>query len=157
MGLTQKEFHKLHFRSMIRTPKTTAEWDAYYQLRFEILRAPWGQALGSEKTDGETAHQHFAYFNDQQQIIGVIRLDNCAAQTGQIRFMAVADAAQRSGIGRLLMQFVEEKAREQKLNKMILHAREQALPFYRKLGYQYLERSHLLFGEIQHHLMFKEI
>lgn len=142
---------------MIRTPDTPAEWDAYYQLRYDILRAPWGQVPGSEKTTDETTQQHFAYFDEQQLIIGVIRLDSCDAQTGQIRFMAVAENAQRSGIGRLLMQFTEEKAREMKLAKLILHAREQALAFYTKLGYQYVAQSHLLFGEIQHHLMSKEI
>jgi hypothetical protein len=55
------------------------------------------------------------------------------------------------------MQFAENKAREIKLTKIILHAREQAQSFYSKLGYQYEEKSHLLFGEIQHHLMSKEI
>jgi ribosomal protein S18 acetylase RimI-like enzyme len=71
--------------------------------------------------------------------------------------MAVAENTQRSGIGRLLMQFAENKAREIKLTKIILHAREQAQSFYSKLGYRYEEKSHLLFGEIQHHLMSKEI
>ena len=142
---------------MIRTPETPAEWDAYYQLRYDILRAPWGQAPGSEKTPDEDAQQHFAYFDEQQQIIGVIRLDSCDAQTGQIRFMAVAANAQRKGIGRALMQFTEEKAREKQCTQMNVHAREHALEFYTKLGYQYLEKSHLLFGEIQHHLMSKEL
>lgn len=142
---------------MIRTPETPAEWDAYYQLRYEILRAPWGQAPGSEKTPDEDAQQHFAFFDEQQQIIGVIRLDSCDAQTGQIRFMAVAENVQRSGVGRLLMQFAEEKASALKLTKIILHAREHALAFYTKLGYQYVAQSHLLFGEIQHHLMSKEL
>ena len=142
---------------MIRTPDTAMEWEAYYQLRYEILRAPWGQTPGSEKTPDEGAHQHFAFFNKQQEIIGVIRLDSCEAQTGQIRFMAVALEAQQAGVGRALMLFAEEKAREMQLTQMILHAREQALAFYSKLGYQYIEKSHLLFGEIQHHLMSKEL
>ena len=142
---------------MIRTPETPTEWKAYYQLRFELLRAPWGQALGSEKTADEAQHQHYAYFDAQGQVIGVIRLDICAPKTGQIRFMAVAENTQRSGLGRLLMQFAENKAREIKLTKIILHAREQAQSFYSKLGYRYEEKSHLLFGEIQHHLMSKEI
>jgi ribosomal protein S18 acetylase RimI-like enzyme len=142
---------------MIRTPETPTEWDAYFQLRYEILRAPWGQPQGSEKTPDEGAHMHFAYFNAQQEIIGVVRLDSCGAQTGQIRFMAVAENAQGLGIGRLLMQHAEEKARDNQFKQMILHARANALEFYSKLGYQYLEKSHLLFGEIQHHLMSKDL
>jgi hypothetical protein len=41
--------------------------------------------------------------------------------------------------------------------QIILHAREVALPFYQKLGYQMVEPSHLLFGEIQHYLMQKTL
>jgi ribosomal protein S18 acetylase RimI-like enzyme len=38
-----------------------------------------------------------------------------------------------------------------------LHAREIAIGFYQKLGYQMIEKSHLLFGEIQHYLMEKTL
>jgi hypothetical protein len=40
---------------------------------------------------------------------------------------------------------------------MILHAREVALDFYKKLDYELVEKSHLLFGEIQHYLMVKDL
>jgi hypothetical protein len=43
------------------------------------------------------------------------------------------------------------------IQKIILHAREVALPFYRQLSYQLDAPSHLLFGEIQHFLMHKLI
>jgi hypothetical protein len=38
-----------------------------------------------------------------------------------------------------------------------VHAREIAIPFYESLGYQLVEKSHLLFDEIQHFLMIKKI
>jgi ribosomal protein S18 acetylase RimI-like enzyme len=41
--------------------------------------------------------------------------------------------------------------------KIILHAREIAIGFYQKLGYETIEKSHLLFGEIQHYLMEKTL
>jgi hypothetical protein len=39
----------------------------------------------------------------------------------------------------------------------MLHAREPAVPFYRRHGYRMVAASHLLFGEIRHYLMSKAL
>ncbi len=142
---------------MIRSPQTDAEWQAYFQLRYDVLRAPWGQPIGSEQTSDEQLHQHFAFFNDENQLVGVGRLDYLEAQTAQIRFMAIADQLQGQGIGRALMEEMESVSKAEGYTQIILHAREIALPFYQKLGYQLNSPSHLLFGKIQHFLMHKLI
>lgn len=142
---------------MIRSPENTAEWEAYYNLRYSILRAPWGQAKGSEQTPDEAQHQHFAYFDDANELLGVGRLDQVDAQTAQIRFMAVAESQQGIGIGKMLMLQMETESKAKGIQKIILHAREIALPFYAKLDYQLIEKSHLLFGKIQHFLMQKQL
>jgi N-acetylglutamate synthase-like GNAT family acetyltransferase len=142
---------------MIRSPQTKTEWTAYFQLRYTILRAPWGQAKGSEQTADEAQHQHFAYFDSANQLLGVGRLDLLDPQTTQVRFMAVADEQQGMGIGKAIMEEMESVSKEMGIQKIILHAREIALPFYQKLGYQLDNPSHLLFGEIQHFLMHKSI
>jgi predicted acetyltransferase len=54
------------------------------------------------------------------------------------------------------MEHMEDNSRNKGYKKTILHAREIALPFYEKLGYRITEKSHLLFGEIQHYLMNKD-
>lgn len=142
---------------MIRSPQNQTEWKAYFELRFDILRAPWGQAKGSEQTTDEAQHQHFAFFNDANQIIGVGRLDQTAPKVGQVRFMAVAANQQGKGIGKAIMDEIQAVCKAQGCLQIILHAREGALPFYQKLGYQLVEPSHLLFGEIQHYLMQKTL
>ncbi len=142
---------------MIRSPQTDAEWQAYFKLRYDVLRAPWGQATGSEQTPDENLHQHFAFFAAKNQIIGVGRLDLLDPQTTQVRFMAVADEQQGKGIGKAIMEEMESVSKERGIQKIILHAREVALPFYQQLGYQLDAPSHLLFGEIQHFLMHKLI
>jgi N-acetylglutamate synthase-like GNAT family acetyltransferase len=126
-------------------------------LRYTILRAPWGQAKGSEQTPDEDQHQHFAYFDTANQLLGVGRLDLLDPQTTQVRFMAVADEQQGKGIGKAIMEEMESVSKEMGIQKIILHAREVALPFYQQLGYQLDAPSHLLFGEIQHFLMHKLI
>jgi N-acetylglutamate synthase-like GNAT family acetyltransferase len=139
---------------MIRTPNTQKEWDEYYQLRYQVLRAPWKQAIGSERNEGDETAQHFAFF-EEGKIIGVGRLDYMSEVIAQVRFMAIAGNRQGEGIGKKLMQHMEEIAVETGRTELILHAREIALPFYKNLGYTITEKSHLLFGEIQHYLMRK--
>lgn len=141
---------------MIRSPKTKKEWDSYYDLRYTILRAPWNQPRGSERNEGDETAKHFAFF-DRESIIGVGRLDIMPNAIGQIRFMAVAEHQQGSGVGKNLMLHMETLAKEGQCKEIILHAREIAIPFYAKLGYNIKEKSHLLFDEIQHYLMTKNI
>ena len=140
---------------MIRRPNSPEEWDSYFNLRYEVLRAPWNQPRGSERNEVDASAEHFAFF-ENEQIIGVGRLDFTENLGSQIRFMAVDDRYQGKGIGRLLMEHMEETARNKGCKETILHAREIALPFYEKLGYRSIEKSHLLFGEIQHYLMNKQ-
>jgi N-acetylglutamate synthase-like GNAT family acetyltransferase len=120
------------------------------------LRAPWNQAKGSERNEGDATAKHVAFF-DNESIIGVGRLDIMPNNVGQIRFMAVSNQQQGKGVGKNLMLHMESMAKEANCSEIILHAREIALPFYEKLDYLIVEKSHLLFNEIQHYLMRKTI
>ena len=140
----------------IRTPNTQAEWDAYYQLRWEVLRKPWNQPVGSEKDADENAFYHVAAF-EGEKILGVGCLKMINDQEAQIRFMAVANSLQRKGVGVSLMNALEVHAFSRRATKVVLHAREIAVPFYEYCGYTIIEKSYLLFDSIQHYLMSKEI
>jgi len=153
----QNAYEQLLFKfDMIRTPNTLEEWDSYYDLRYRILRQPWNQVRGIERNDGDSSAIHLAYF-ESKSILGVGRLDILTEDEAQIRFMAVENEQQGKGIGRLLMEHLETMAKNEGCKRSVLHAREIALPFYQKLGYQSIEKSHLLFDEIQHYLMHKNL
>lgn len=139
----------------IRSPRTDHEWEAYYALRYAVLRKPWNQKPGSERDDLEADSKHFAAF-EGPNLVGVGRLDELDPLTAQIRFMAVDFTYQGKGVGRNIMEAMEEYAWRLGIEKIVLHARENALRFYTKLGYVLIHPSHLLFGEIQHFLMQKK-
>lgn len=139
----------------IRSPLTQTEWEAYYDLRFRVLRAPWNQQKGSERDAKEAEAEHFAVFKEQQ-IIAVGRLDQLNESTCQVRFMAVDPLFQGKNIGKSLMEFILIHSQKKQEKNVILHAREMAVPFYERMGFQVTEKSHLLFGEIQHYLMQKK-
>ena len=55
------------------------------------------------------------------------------------------------------MKHFEEISYSRKIKFIILNARENAVPFYQKLGYNITEKSNLLYGKIQHYRMQKII
>lgn len=139
---------------IIRSPKTSEEWTAYYALRYKVLREPLGQPVGSEKNDGDILAKHFALFH-QEKIIAIARLDNVDAQTSQARFVGVHFDYHGNGFGKKIMTALEDQSLLENKPHMLLHARENALPFYKSMGYKIEEKSYLLYDQIQHYKMSK--
>ena len=146
---------------IISQPDTEKEYKQYYHLRWKILRAPWNQPQGSEIDDIEEQcfHVMATDINSENKttVIGVARLQYNSDTEAQIRYMAVANEYERQGIGRQLINALEQHALDSSCKKIILHAREPSTGFYQRLGYRVTEKSYLLFDEIQHFRMVKEL
>lgn len=141
----------------IRQPKTEDEFRRYYQLRWLLLRAPWKQQQGSERDEIEDRCLHLIAVDTADEIIAIARLQFNSDSEAQLRYMAVAGAYQRQGIGRELILAMEAHARNTGKKIIVLDAREPAVGFYQKLGYRVVEKSYLLFDEIQHFRMSKSL
>ncbi|MBC6697178.1 GNAT family N-acetyltransferase [Hymenobacter puniceus] len=141
------------------TPQSPAEWVAYYRLRYEVLRQPWQQPEGSERVpeDSWPSTIHALYTDATGQAVGVAMLQAADPGVGQVRFMAVAPSCQGQGIGKQLLQHLEAAARQRGYHRLVLHARETAVPFYEQLGYTVQAPSHTLFGVVAHFLMAKDL
>lgn len=127
------------------------------QLRYLILRQDWQQSIESA-TDELEATSYNAYIeNENADLIACGRLQINTNNIGQIRFMAVAKSEQGKGYGEKILQFLEEKAKLLSLEVIELQARENALIFYEKQGYQMVEKTFSLWGQIQHFLMSKKL
>lgn len=138
-------------------PPVGQEWPAYYHLRYAVLRAPWGEPEGSERVDDDGTAYHAVAVGPFGMMLGVGRLHMNSATEGQVRFMAVLPEAQGKGVGKLIVRHLEETAQARGAQTMVLHARQNAVPFYESLGYTVKEKSYLLFNEIQHWLMTREL
>lgn len=139
------------------TPTTTQHWQAYYALRFSVLREPWNQPHGSEVLADEASAIHVMAIDESEKVLGVARMHESATRQGQVRCVAVATGQQGKGIGKLIMRYLENVAMEKGWQEIVLEARENAVPFYESLGYSITEKSYLLFGEIQHYRMQKAL
>lgn len=141
----------------IAEPSTADELEKYYELRFEILRKPWKQPKSSTKDEWENISIHVLMLDEKQEAVAVGRLQLNNGEEGQIRSMAVRNHLQGKGLGSEIVKFIEQKANEKELKYIVLDARENAVKFYEKHGYQVVGESYLLFGVIKHFKMKKNL
>ena len=139
-------------------PQTPEEFKQYYSLRYKILRKPWGQPRGSERdNEDEISHHRMIIDEATGDAIAVGRLQFNTREESQIRYMAVADNYQGQGLGSKIVTALEDIALDKGASRIILQARSNAVQFYQSNGYEIVEKTHLLFDEIQHWLMKKEL
>ena len=72
----------------VTTPQSSEDWQAYYQLRWEVLRAPWNEPRGSEQDDMEQDSEHRFIKNNNGDVLGVARLHFNNHEQAQVRYMA---------------------------------------------------------------------
>ncbi|MBQ4834630.1 GNAT family N-acetyltransferase/hotdog fold thioesterase [Pseudoalteromonas sp. MMG010] len=140
----------------VSTPQSSEDWQAYYSLRWQVLRAPWNEPRGSEQDDLEQDSEHRFIKNNDHEVLGVARLHFNNHQQAQVRYMAVAENARNQHIGSRLLHELEKLAWTQNANELVLFARERALTFYKRHGYEIKEKAHLAYNDIQHWKMIKQ-
>lgn len=135
---------------------------ATFLVRHPVLRA--GKPIESCHFDGDdlTSTKHFGIFSDQN-LVGVISLfknnhtffNDCEAS--QIRGMAVLENFQKKGLGEKLVKHCENYLAEQKNHLIWFNARENAVGFYKKLGYKIMGNAFDIKSVGTHYLMFKKL
>src|SRR5262249_35924577 len=112
----------------------SAEYKTALALRDEVLRKPLGLQFSAEELEQEREHFHLVCHADGQ-LMGCLVLVPQEQDIIKMLQVAIAPTAQGQGIGRGLVQFAENFARDHGYSLMTLHARDTAIPFYEKLGY----------------------
>ncbi|GAB4496299.1 MAG: hypothetical protein OHK0052_05990 [Anaerolineales bacterium] len=122
---------------IIKTPVTKEDFKAYYALRYQILREPWGQPKGSEKDDYEAISEHFMAVDEATgEVVGAVKLFEKASDVGHFSHLVIARARQRQGIGRLLLAAVEARAKALGFHSLGTMTSVTATNYFEKLGYQ---------------------
>lgn len=110
------------------------EYRQMVQLRTDILRKPLGLTFDEEELEKEKEEILIGAF-EEEKMLGCCMLINSEPGTVRLRQMAVLKNLQGKGIGRALMQFAENIARDRGFRRITMHARKSATGFYEKLGY----------------------
>lgn len=110
------------------------DYDKQVELRSRILREPLGLKFSSSDLEKELDQVHVGAFLDTE-LVGCLLLVPQPPSI-KMRQVAVDTKFQGQNIGRKLVEFSERYASEHGYTSVALHARQTAIPFYHKLGYQ---------------------
>lgn len=141
--------------AVLIVPKTAADLEVYFDLRWRVLRAPWGQPRGSERDEREDESIHLMVRGANGEALAAGRLHLNSPTEAQVRFMAVDPGMQGRGLGSLVLRNLEDRARQAGAKRLILNARATAQLFYEPHGYQVEAPAERLFGGVDHWRMSK--
>lgn len=111
------------------------EYRQMVKLRDDILRKPLGLGFTPQELEKEKDNMLIGAFEDDD-MLGCCMLVEENPGTVRLRQMAVLNDLQGKGIGRALMNFAENLARDRGYKTMSMHARKNAIGFYEKMGYK---------------------
>ena len=133
----------------------TEEYQQMLKLRDTVLRKPLGLTFSADELEKEKNNLLIAAYDDRQ-MLGCCMLVEEDPETVRLRQMAVVKDLQGKGLGKALMTFAENLARDRGYKRITMHARKNAIGFYEKMGYRKKGEE---FQEITipHYVMEKEL
>ena len=89
---------------ILQSPRSPSEWHAYFDLRWRILRQPWGQPRGSERDSEDDSAFHLLLMDAAGKALTCSRLHLTAPGEAQLRYMAVDEHARGCGYGGRILE-----------------------------------------------------
>ena len=133
-----------------------------FAVRLPVLRP--GKPIDSCIFDGDdlSTTAHFGIYDDEI-IVGVTSIFKTSTpllsqkQQFQLRGMAIVDSHQKRGLGDKLVQRAERYVKENNAEVLWFNAREVAVGFYKKMGYEIIGEPFVI-GDIGiHYVMYKPL
>lgn len=133
-----------------------------FSVRLPVLRP--GKPIETCHFEGDNLEttKHFGYFSDGN-LAGIASLFKYPTpffeemQQFQLRGMAVLQEYQKKGIGEALVKHAEKDAADRRGKLIWFNAREIAVPFYKKLGYEIIGEPLDIQDIGKHYVMYKKL
>ena len=126
-----------------------------YQVRKIVFVGEQKVPVEEEIDHLEEESTHFLVMNEHDEPIGAGRF-RIVDNYGKVERICVLPQARSTGVGRSLMEAIEQHALSQGLEITKLNAQVQAIPFYKSLGYGIISEEFLDAG-IPHRTMKKRL
>ncbi|WP_159739389.1 bifunctional GNAT family N-acetyltransferase/hotdog fold thioesterase [Vibrio atypicus] len=139
------------------TPKTDNQLNKYYHFRWQMLREPWRMPLGSERDEYDPMSHHRMIVDGRGRPMAIGRLYITPDSEGQIRYMAVKGSRRSKGMGSLVLVALESLARQEGAKRLVCSAREDAISFYQKNGFECRGELTDERGPVRHQQMVKPL
>jgi predicted GNAT family N-acyltransferase len=133
----------------------SSKYKSGVELRDKILRKPLGLSIFDGNLQAEINDCHICATIDLV-VIGVLILKKINETTLQMKQVAVDESVRGQNIGRKMVNFAEQIAKDSGNNTIVLNARETAIPFYEKLKYLKIGDTFIEIG-IPHIKMMKNL
>ena len=133
-----------------------------FPVRHPVLRN--GKPIESCQFEGDNLKStiHFGLFESDkiQAVISLFEVNNVqfvSEKQHQIRGMAVLEQHQKKGFGEMLILNAEHYCVQQQSNLIWFNARQEAVGFYKKMGYSTVGLPFNIEGVGEHVVMFKNL
>ena len=121
--------------NLVIAPHGSPLYQEILALRYEVLRKPLGMEYSKEQLAAEVNDIHLAMLVD-----GVVKATLFLSQESEgmmrMRQVAVSPELQGKGVGRRLVEEMERICVHFATREIVLDARQVAIPFYTRLGYE---------------------
>ena len=141
----------------ITTPVTDDELASYFHFRWQWLREQWGYPEGSEKDEYETVSEHRVVKTTSGQIVACGRVHLNTNEEAQIRHIAVDKAYRRKGVGKIILNTLEQVARELGAERAVTNSRESSLSFFSANGFTAVHNISTELGKLKRKQMYKNL
>jgi len=143
----------------LQTKKTifgsSEHWQAI-QLRNEFLRKPVGFHFLTDFPAEEKDWLRFVIMDENDHVVGCVVAIKKNKTSVRLRQMVIHEKYQNQGVGRVLLSYVENELQRMGFEIIIIHARKDAVGFYKKTGYKQ-DGQEFIEVSIPHFAMIKSI
>lgn len=139
----------------VKVVETEKEKELAFAVRMKVFVEEQGVPRHLELDEFDDSAIHFIGTNENKAIAAA-RLREIEAGVGKIERVSVLKEQRGNHLGILIMEFLEQYAKEHGWKKLKLNAQVHAIPFYEKLGYV-ITSPEFLDAYIPHRAMEKEI
>ena len=122
---------------MIDVDFGSTRYDELVELRYKILLEPLGLKFLDAHRVNEINYLHIGCIESlDDKLIGGLMLAPVDNDTVRLMEVCVESKYQREGIGRAMVQYALDRAKEVGYENVVMHARLTAVHFYEKCGFR---------------------
>lgn len=104
------------------------------ELRYRVLREPLGKSRSDVVFPLEHESVHLVAL-DEEGVVGCVLFQPETPTSGRLLQMAVEPTRRGRGLGQNMVRTLEAELRRRGVREVHLHARQNVVPFYERLGY----------------------
>lgn len=124
-------------RKMIDVDFGSSRYDELVELRYKVLLEPLGLKFLDMYREKEMNYLHIGCVESlDDNLVGGLMLVPVNDEEIRLMQVAVDSKYQREGVGREMVKYAENRAREAGYSRIVMHAMLSVVHFYEKLGYR---------------------